>query len=232
VLALAGQASLSGGVAIDGGTEVDNSGSLVWTGGALALGAGDGSLASHAGTLVNAGGALFQIEGDGSVNGAGFSGSATIDNAGSLVKSGGQGSTTVYAAVSNTGTIEATSGTLAFQQAVGGAGAFVLDGDATLDFAAGVGAGSAMQFLYPGGTLEAQGVGSFAASVSGFGSLDVIDAAGMGFVTGTTTVGFSCGPLTVADGAARASFMLVGSYAAGGFAIGSDGHAGTQGTYA
>ena len=49
VLALAGQASLSGGVAIDGGTEVDNSGSLVWTGGALALGAGDGSLASHAG---------------------------------------------------------------------------------------------------------------------------------------------------------------------------------------
>ena len=102
---------------------------------------------------------MFKIEGDGSVNGAGFSGSATIDNAGSLVKSGGQGSTTVYAAVSNTGTIEATSGTLAFQQAVGGAGAFVLDGDATLDFPAGVGAGSAMQFLYPGGTLEAQGWG-------------------------------------------------------------------------
>ncbi|HTB44308.1 MAG TPA: hypothetical protein VK741_11825, partial [Acetobacteraceae bacterium] len=153
---------------------------------------------------------MFQIEGDGGVNGAGFSGSATIDNAGSLVKSGGQGSTTVYAAVSNTGTIEATSGTLAFQQAVGG-GAFVLDGDATLDFAAGVGACSAMQFLYPGGTLEAQGVGSFAASVSGFGSLDVIDAAGMGFVTGTTTVGFGCGSLTVADGAAGASFMLVGS---------------------
>jgi hypothetical protein len=54
----------------------------------------------------------------------------------------------------------------------------------------------------------------------------------MGFVTGTTTVGFSCGSLTVADGAARASFMLVGSYAAGGFAIGSDGHAGTQVTCA
>ena len=53
----------------------------------------------------------------------------------------------------------------------------------------------------------------------------------MGFVTGTTTVGFTGGTLTVADGAQSAAFILSGSYAAGSFHIASDGHGGTAVTY-
>jgi len=53
----------------------------------------------------------------------------------------------------------------------------------------------------------------------------------VGFLTGTTTVGFSGGTLTVAEGAQSASFALVGSYAAAGFVIGLDGHGGTGITY-
>jgi hypothetical protein len=109
--------------------------SLVWTGGSIALGAGDSSPGAHAGTMVNASGALIDFEGDGSANGAGFSGSASIGNAGTIVKSGGLGGTTIYAAVSNTGTAEATSETLTVEQGVSGAATFLLDGDARLDFA-------------------------------------------------------------------------------------------------
>jgi hypothetical protein len=50
----------------------------------------------------------------------------------------------------------------------------------------------------------------------------------VGFGTGTTAVGFSGGTLTVTEGAASASFVLAGSYAAGGFQIGTDAHGGTD----
>ena len=104
----------------------------------------------------------------------------------------------------------------------------MLDGTATLDLVGGAGSGSTMQFVYSGGTLETQALAGFGAVISGFASGDVIDAAGVGFVTGTTAVGFNAGTLTVSEGAASASFVLAGSYAAGGFQIGTDGHGGTD----
>ena len=135
--------------------------------------------------------------------------------------------TTVAVAVNNTGTVDVSSGTLAFGQAVSGAGTFVLDGTAVLDLVGGAASGSAMTFLHPGGTLETAALGTFGAVVSGFASGDEIDVAGVGFVSGTTTVGFSGGTLTVSGGGQSASFALAGSYAAGAFTIGSDGHGGT-----
>ena len=134
-------------------------------------------------------------------------------------------------AANNTGTIDVASSALTFGQAVSGAGTFVLNGDATLDFANVVGTGSTLQFLHSGGTLEAQTLGTFGATIAGFASGDTIDAASVGFVTGTTTVGFSNGTLTVSNATQSASFVLTGSYVASSFQVSADGHGGTAVVY-
>jgi uncharacterized repeat protein (TIGR03803 family) len=217
--------SIGGALQLDGGLTLQNSGVLDWTGGSIALGSGDSAAAVQAGVLNNVAGAVFDIETNGTISAPG---TATMFNAGTILADG-LGLSMVNAGVDNTGTVIVSAGTLAFGQAVGGAGAFMLDGTATLDLVAGAGAGSTMQFVYPGGTLETQALGSFASVISGFAAGDVIDAAGVGFVTGTTAVGFVGGTLTVSDGAAQAGFTLAGTYDAGSFhVIGSDGHGGTE----
>jgi hypothetical protein len=219
--------SLNGALQLDGGLTLQNSGTLVWSGGSIALGSGSVG-GTQAGVLNNVSGAVLEIETNGTIS---AQGSGTVFNAGTLAKVGGLGVAVVNAGVSNSGTIAVSSGTLSFGQAVGGAGVFVLNGAATLDLVGGAGSGSTMQFLHPGGTLETQALGSFASTISGFAAGDVIDAASVGFNAGTTTVGFNNGTLTVANGANAAAFTLSGSYSAGGFQIGSDGHGGTGVTF-
>jgi len=217
--------SIGGALQLDGGLTLQNSGTLDWTGGSIALGSGDAAAATQAGVLNNVAGGVFEIETNGTI---GSPGSGEVFNAGTILAEG-FGTMAVAAGMSNTGTVIVSSGTLSFEQLVGGAGAFVLDGTATLDLVDGAASGGSMQFLYPGGTLETQALGSFASTISGFASGDVIDAASVGFVTGTTTVGFSGGTLTVSEGASSVAFSLSGSYAADGFhSIGSDGHGGTE----
>ena len=218
--------AITGQVQLDGGMTVQNGGTLTWSSGSIALGTGDASATNQAGTLNNVAGGVFVIETNGTISSPG---SGSVYNAGTLAKLGGLGITAVNAAMNNTGTIIASSGTLMFGQAVTGAGTFVLDGTATLDLVNGTGSGSTMEFLYPGGTLETQGLGSFASTISGFAVGDLIDVASVTYAQGTTTVGFNAGTLTVTDATPSAAFTLSGSYASNGFQIiGSDGHGGTE----
>jgi hypothetical protein len=60
--------------------------------------------------------------------------------------------------------------------------------------------------VQPGGTLEAEAIGSFASMISGFAAGDAIDAAAVDFSTGPTTVRFNAGTLTVSDGVHSAAF--------------------------
>jgi hypothetical protein len=221
-------ASIGSGAELDGGRTLQNDATLVWSGGTLTLGGGDTTLTTHGATLSNVAGAVLAIEGDGSVVSAG---SGLLVNAGTIEKSGGLGVTTMSVAVNNTGTVDVSSGTLTLEQGVSGNGAFLLDGASTLDFVLGAGSGSTLNFLHPGGTLETQALGTFASAISGFVTRDEIDAASVGFMTGTTSVGFNAGTLTVREGTQSASFSLSGTYAAGLFQIASDGHGGTEVTY-
>ena len=228
---LQGSGSIRGPAAFDGGYSVENAGTLTWWGGSITLGGGDPNATTHAATLINDAGAVLEIETDATINSAGFSGNGAISNAGTVV-SGGFGTTAVYANLFNNGVVEATAGTLALEQGVGGTGTFLLDGSATLDFVNGAGSSNAMQFLQPGGTLEVDSSGQFGPTISGFAAGDVIDAGSVRFVAGTTTVGFNAGTLTVSEGTQSASFSLSGSFAANGFQIiGSDGHGGTEVSY-
>jgi len=219
--------AMSGPISFDGGWSVENQGVLTETGGALMLGGGDPNAGTHTATLFNDPAAVLAIEGGGTVTTAG---SGSIVNQGTLLASGAQ-ATTISVGLENFGTIDASFGTLNLTQAVGGNGTFLLGGGASIDFGGTVGAGSTLQFVHPGGTLEAQTLGSFGATILSFASGDTIDAAGVGFVTGTTTAGFNNGTLTVANATESAGFVLTGTYASGGFQVASDGHGGTAVTY-
>lgn len=217
-------ASIIGSTALDGGRTLENDATLTWTTGTLTVGGGDPSQSTHSAAFSNVSGAVVDIEGDVAMTTAG---SGFFANAGTVVKTGGLGDSVVSVAVNNAGTVDVSSGTLTFAGAMGGAGTFILDGTATLDLINGAGAGSTMQFALPGGTLETSVQSTFASTISGFAAGDEIDAAGIGFVSGTTSVGFSGGTLTVAEGGASAAFILTGSYTPGMFQLGSDGHGGT-----
>ena len=138
------------------------------------------------------------------------------------------GAFTLHDAVRNAGTIAASAGTLTLTQGASG-GAFVLDGSATMDFVNGPDGGSSLGFLQPGGTLEVQQAAPFAATLTGFGGTDVLDAVPVSFATAVAT--FAGGTLSVGDGTHSAAFQLSGSYAQAGFHLSNDGHGGTAISY-
>jgi len=227
---LQGGGAISGPVSFDGGRSLENDGTLTWTGGAITLGGGDGATSNHSATLINTG--VFEIETNGTLNGAGFPGTGTVSNSGTILANG-YGTTEVYANLFNNGVVDVGAGTLVLEQGVGGTGTFLLTGATTLDFVSGAGSSDTIQFVHPGGTLEVDSAGQFGPTIAGFAAGDVIDVRAVGFVTGTTTVGFNAGTMTVSEGPQSAGFSLSGTYAANGFQIiGSDGHGGTEVTYA
>ena len=239
-----GAATLGAALQIDGGHVLENTGSLVWNGGTIALGSGDPTTTNQTGTLDNAAGGVFTIAADGSVNSATATGTGTIINAGTLLKAGGTGNTTVFASLVNSGTVAVSSGTLTLEKPVSGSGIFQLSGLSSLDFAAAVGTGSTMQFLQPGGTLEVQstaafgapklGVSTFGATILGFAAGDTIDAASVTSGTATSLVYKQVGnggTLTVSDGLHAAVFSLQGQYTPGLFHATTDNHGGTAITY-
>ena len=204
-------------------TAIGNGDTIFQTSGTLSIGSDTGIVVDGTNDLINVGSAA-------SLNIVGVSDSVALSLSPLHV-------TTIMTTASptariiNVGTVDLTSGTLVFQQAVSNSATFLLGGTATLDFVSTVTSGAGIQFLYPVGTLEVQTAGSFGALISGFAAGTELDAVSVGFVTGTTAIGFSGGTLTVSKGAQSASFSLAGSYAASSFHVASDGHGGSAVTY-
>ncbi len=198
---------------------LQNAGTLDWTGGSIALGSGDAAAATQAGVLNNVAGGVFDIETDGTI---GSPGSGAVFNAGTIDKLGGLGTTVVNAGLDNTGTVIVSSGTLAFEQSVGGSGAVDIEGNARIDFATVVGSSTSIAFIGGGGTLAIDSLGTtFGAGVSGFALGDAIDLTAVQSGSGTG-FSFNNGTLTVSDGTHVASVDLAGSYSNASFVLGTD----------
>lgn len=107
----AGAVNANGGLTLNGptlilnGRTLNNSAAAIWSGGSIFSGAGS--------VISNAAGGIFDITFDGQTF-IGLGGGRTFANAGLLRKTGGIGTATISDAVSNIGTIEVLSGTLAF----------------------------------------------------------------------------------------------------------------------
>jgi hypothetical protein len=230
VVVLDGFSSIVGAVQVDGGSVLQNADALTWSSGSIALGSGDVGAASQAGYLNNVAGATFAIECDGSIASPG---SGAVFNAGTIVKLGGSGTTSVQALLDNTGTVAVDSGTLSFAQAAIGAGTFDIGGSAVLDFASVVDSNATIAFIGGGGTLAIDS-GGFGATVADFVSGDQIDLTAVEFAltpTLTFTQGVGSGTLMVSDGTHSVSFGMTGTFVQSSFQMLSEGHEGTSITY-
>jgi fibronectin-binding autotransporter adhesin len=122
-----GDISISGnnGKALAGRT-LENAGTATWTG-------TSGITLSNNAVVTNDAGALFDARSDVAISGY----SGTFNNAGTLKKSAGTGTTTINALFNNSGAVEAASGTLSFPAGGLDGGSFTADSGAALLFGGG-----------------------------------------------------------------------------------------------
>ncbi|MBI5773962.1 MAG: hypothetical protein HZA89_09510, partial [Verrucomicrobia bacterium] len=122
---------------------LNNAGTVTWS--------DPGVLSSQGGGVINnLAGALFEMQSDASL--AQFSGALTINNAGTLRKSGGTGTKTMAVAFTNSGTVDIRSGVLSLS------GSYAPTLTSTHRFAiGGYGAGTEFGMLQVSGTLTPAG---------------------------------------------------------------------------
>ncbi len=179
-------------------------------------------------------------------------GSAGLNNAGLLEKTGGAGLSTVGVAVGNTGTIAVTSGTLAFGAGLindgsmrvangelligqslvadsGRSGGITLGPAGTAVLQAGASSAEAITFDGAGSVLGLAQPMQVGGTLGGFRSGDTIDLVGATFTAGADVVSFAGQVLSVANnGTTIARLNLAGSYSPSSFRLADDGAHGTQ----
>jgi hypothetical protein len=183
---------------LDGGRTLENAGTFDWNSGSFFLGYNLGG-----GAIQNAAGATFDIQCDSAIYAG--SGTDTVSNAGLFEKSGSGGATSIQTSLSNTGTVDVQTGTLAVY------GAFTQGGTAIAEVASG-----ATLALYGGGSA---GASAFAVAAGGT----------LGFDGGTFSLG--SGPaLGGAVNISDATVNLGGSQTIGAFSQGYQGALAGTGT--
>jgi fibronectin-binding autotransporter adhesin len=199
------------GLTIGGTVEWKNANAVKESGGSATIGDASGDEAF----LDNAVSGTYDIL-DNSGIGLGASAASYIDNAGLFEKTGGTGTSVITPAVTNTGTIEVTAGTLDVQRAVTGKGSDEISGASTLEFDSTVATGQTVSFVRSGGTLDLTAPQGFTGQISGFdtvGANDGIEVVSPWVFSGfTENAGGTQGTLGFANGASHHSLTLLGDY--------------------
>ena len=187
--------------------QLDNAGTVTWSGGVI--------LGNNHPTLNNQAGGVFDIRVDSTFFSTTDSSVRTFNNAGTLRKTAGAGSTTWEGVMNNTGTVEVQVGTLVFNGSGLSSGAFTNVAGTVLGWTSGIheltngvtltGAGT---WALAGATLEVKAgttvspAGTFALSsgiLGGAGNFTVPSGSTFAWTAGTMQTG---GVFTVAAGAA------------------------------
>ena len=223
------------GLAIGGTVEWENTGTVTESGETVTVTIGDSS--GDEAELFNTSTGTYDSADDSGID-RGSSKASYIKNAGLFEKTGGTGTSAITPAVTNSGTLEAASGTLEFKGAVTGTGTDEISGRATLEFYATVAAGQTVSFAGSGGELLLHDPAGFAGSISGFdeagaGSNDTIRVAAPWDFTGfTENAGSTEGTLGFSNGSSTLSLTLIGDYNANDFVQQTGPHGSTLITYA
>jgi hypothetical protein len=158
-----------------------------------------------------------------------LSGSAgdIVTNTGTLTAAGA-GTESITTSFTNQGLVKIETGTLSVGSDIAGTGTLQIATGATLALLDGAATGQLVDFAAGTGALDLTNPLTFLGSIEGFASKDVIDLVN----TAATSLTYSNQVLTVDNGAtAVAKLTFVGSYKQSDFAIGSDGHGGTNITF-
>jgi autotransporter-associated beta strand protein len=204
--------------------ELDLAGTGTLTGGALYLGGYDSTAQAYVGgTLAIQAGGSLSVDDTANIYDE-SNGKGQVSNAGTLTKTG-TGTTTVNAALTNTGTIDVKAGTLSVLGNETNSGSITVDAGATLNLQQGLagngtvalgGSGASADvygaasdsFVFSGSgasTLRLEQAEEFSGSVSGFVAGDILDFADV--IAGSATLSYvhgqNGGLLTVSDGSHR-----------------------------
>jgi hypothetical protein len=216
-LNLRGPTSVSG-LAIAGDASVYNYATTSQSGGSITVG---DSVATHMAELSNTTTGVWNIT-DNSGIAVGADKASIIQNGGLFEKTGGTGISKIAAAVTNSGTLLAKTGTLDCNAAISGTGAANISGAAVLEFDAGVVATQTIGFTGAGGELSLQAPTGFKAEISGF---DASGATGDAIaLLGNWTVGHFTeatngkgGTLALTSGTTALTLNFLGQYQDGHF---------------
>jgi hypothetical protein len=196
---------------IGGTVEWENTRNVTQSGGTVTIGDSSGDEAELFNTNI------YDIADDSGID-RGSAKASYISNTGLFEKTGGNGTSTIVPAVTNTGTIEVTSGRLDFEGPVTGTGEDEISRASTLEFGAKVAAGQTASFTGRGGELILNDPAAFSGSIGGFdeagaGSNDTIRVASpWDFIGFTETAGGMEGTLGFANGSTTLSLTLLGDY--------------------
>jgi fibronectin-binding autotransporter adhesin len=186
-----------------------------------------GSVATSNGDTLNMTSAIFgnaipaTLSGDGTI-------SSTANNYGTIIASGGDTLAFLHG-VTNDGTMEASSGVLSSQNSIGGTGTLDIGATGTLSLLQGASSGQTVDFLAATGSLDLSVPLDFQGTITAFGNSNLIDLIN----TPETGFSYSGGVLSVQNGSATvASLHFAGSYTQANFVLGTDGHGGTNITFA
>jgi hypothetical protein len=209
------------GLTIGGTAEWENTSTATESDGTVTIGDSSGDEAF----LDNTAAATYDIV-DNSGIARGSSTASYIKNVGLFEKTGGTGTSTIAPGITNTGTLEVTSGTLDFKRAVTGTGTDTISGASTLEFAAAVGTirtlGDQNIGFTGGGTLDLTDPTGFWGEISGFAATDTIELLGSwAFSKFSENSGGTLATLTLVSGATKHAFDFVGDYTKGDFQISS-----------
>ncbi len=196
-----------------GKTALDNSLSIIATGGTLSLQSGRNFTATaNSGTFTDSG--LLSL-GAGTLTAT----SLSITPVGKLLGNG-----SVAAALSNSGSIEANGGTLLVGGLLTGTGGVQIDAGAALEAGGSVAATETLTFGGIGSVLKIDAAAGFAGSLANLAGGDVIDFAN----TTLTQVSTSGTSLLAVSAAGTTTLTLAAPLAALHLALGTDGNGGTD----
>jgi hypothetical protein len=122
------------GTAVTVYSPVTNSGTINWSGGAITV--YNNNTPSYTGIIYNQPAGLFNIQNDQACNSAGY-GFETFRNLGTVRKSAGVGITTFSLAFTNSGTVDAQTGTIRFANSGNLAGTYNTAAGAVIEFTGG-----------------------------------------------------------------------------------------------
>ena len=214
-----GTTTVSGGLTIGGTAEWENINTVNQSGGMVAIGDSSGERALFDNTAK---GTYDILDNSGIARGS--STASYIANAGVFEKTGGTGTSTITPAVTNTGTLNVTSGTLDLMGAVTGKGTDMISGPSTLEFDGAVASSKTLGDqnigFTGGGTLDLTDPNAFWGEISSFAATDAIELLGSwAFSSFSENAGGTLASLTLASGATKHAFDFVGDYALGDFKI-------------